>query len=161
MSIFVIDALTLLQSCEADIEAACTPSLNVSNDHCNILTNKFVDDYNQCDTDFDGQPQQKCNCITDLTADYEVVKSCKGQSVSTFQASNKERNACNKVFPACKSMIPVVLEAVIECKSTFSRSSECGCAQNSDLIDRINYDILDFDVSTVSPGKKVKIVQIY
>merc|ERR1712130_967352 len=34
-----------------------------------------------------------------------------------FAQSNKERNGCNIAFPECKSMIPHVLDAVVQCSS--------------------------------------------
>ena len=149
----LLDALDLLQSCETEIELACTPSVNVSADSCNIISNDFVDAYDKCGDDYEDEPQAKCNCITALSGDYVDVSACKAQSASVFRTSNTERNQCNKIFPSCKSMIPIVLEAVLECKSTFSRSSTCGCAaDNFELLDNLSYEVLDVEYSTMPPG---------
>ena len=149
-----LDALSLLETCEKDIELNCSPSINVDEEECNIIAKTFVEKYDNCNGK--SLPQDKCNCIKDLAPDYEAVKKCRKRTTDVFSTSNKERNNCNLVFPACKSMLPHIVHAVIECNSLLSRSSDCACAKtDKSIVDEINYDEINdalSDLATPSPG---------
>ena len=147
--ISVIDALDLLQTCEEDIEENCGLSLNIDDNECNIKTKTFVTKYDECG---DLEPQLRCDCIQALSTEYEGVKKCRKNSTDVFKTSNEERNKCNLVFPACKSMLPVIVQAVLECKSLLSRNSQCACSQtDKTILDEVDYDVLN-SLSTDSPG---------
>ena len=80
-----LDALSLLETCEEDIELNCSLSINVDEEQCNIIAKTFVEKYDTCNGK--SLPQDKCNCIKDLAPDYEAVKKCRKRTTDVFSTS--------------------------------------------------------------------------